>query len=84
MRRCVLCIALLVSGCARNAIFELELSLQPHPNVVRLLGVAWSVDSARVVLIHEYLAGGNLATLLDSGRCREWGMAMSRGWQPNS
>ena len=31
MRRCVLCIALLVSGCARNAIFELELSLPAQP-----------------------------------------------------
>ena len=31
MRRCVLCIVLLVSGCARNAIFELELSLPAQP-----------------------------------------------------
>ena len=67
----------IVEGCLRSTVSaaELELSLQPHPNVARLLGVAWSIDSARVVLIFEYLAGGDLATLLDSGRCREWSMA---------
>ena len=66
----------IVEGCLRSTVSaaELELSLQPHPNVARLLGVAWSIDSARVVLIFEYLAGGDLATLLDSGRCREWCM----------
>ena len=43
---------------------EIELSLVPHANVLRLLGVAWSIESARVCSIFELCTGGTLAEVL--------------------
>ena len=62
--------------CLRSTVAaaELELSLPPHHNIVGLLGVAWSIDSARVVLISEYCAGGSMARALKCGATKEWPM----------
>ncbi len=43
---------------------EVELSLSRHPNVAQLLGLAWSVETAGVMLVMELCPGGNLAQLL--------------------
>jgi len=51
---------------------EIELALPPHPNIARLLGVAWSIDTARLVVISEYCAGGTLAKALTSGETAGW------------
>ena len=48
---------------ARSA--ELELSIGAHENVVRLLGLAWSIDSALVISVMELCGGGTLAEALD-------------------
>ena len=42
---------------------QLELSLRPHPNVVRLLGLAWSIQEASVMLVME-LCDDSLAKAL--------------------
>ena len=43
---------------------ELLLSIRPHPNIVKLLGVAWSIESARMVHVMELCGGGTLAAAL--------------------
>ena len=45
---------------------ELELSIGAHENVVRLLGLAWSIDSALVISVMELCGGGTLAEALDT------------------
>ena len=51
---------------------QLELSLRPHPNIARLLGVAWSVDTARMLLVSEYCPGGAMQQALECGHTRVW------------
>ena len=58
---------------------QLELSLPTHPNVVGLLGVGWSIDAARVMLVAELCAGGSLAHALESGATGEWARARKLG-----
>ena len=51
---------------------EVLLSLKAHPNIVRLLGVAWSVESARVLNVMELCGGGTLGAALErssTGEC---------------
>lgn len=50
---------------------EVELKLAPHPNVVQLYGVAWSVEQARIVHVMENCAGGTLAAALQ-GETAGW------------
>ena len=47
------------------------MGLAPHANVVRLLGVAWSIDAGRVCSVFELCEGGTLADALGT---------LSRGW----
>ena len=52
-----------------------ELSLAPHPNVVRLLG--WSLTPARceVLLVMEHVCGGSLEAHIESGALARWAEA---------
>ena len=43
---------------------ELELSLAPHVNILQLLGVAWSIDAARISSVFELCTGGSLGEAL--------------------
>ena len=50
---------------------RLELGLPPHENVLRLFGVAWSIDSARVTCVFELCLGPSLSEALGS-TTRSW------------
>ena len=43
-----------------------QLELPPHPCLVQLLGVSWSIDSASVLLVMELCAAGSLGAALSS------------------
>ena len=55
---------------------ELQLTLPQHPNVTRMLGIAWCIESARLMTVMELCAGGTLAALLqrsvDAGKQLGW------------
>ena len=55
---------------------ELELSLAPHVNILQLLGVAWSIDAARISSVFELCTGGSLGER--SARPRYDGVLRSR------
>jgi len=51
---------------------EVEIGLGSHANIVAMLGMAWSIDMGRVVVLFEYCAGGTLHSALTSGQSRLW------------
>jgi len=51
---------------------ELEMSLCKHPNIAATLGVAWSVETARVLTVLELCSGGSLDGALYLGVSRAW------------
>jgi len=51
---------------------NLESSLCRHPNVIAMLGVAWSVDTARILIVSELCSSGSLDSALASGDTKSW------------
>ena len=58
---------------------EFELRLPPHRNIVRLLGLAWSIDSARISGVYEVCVGGSFSDALGA-RSRAWTTAQKVGF----
>ena len=60
-----------LNGVKRTA--ELQLSLPTHPNLVTLIGMAWSIEAASVMLVMELCRGGTLgAALQESAKPLHW------------
>jgi len=59
---------------------ELELSLPAHEHTVRLFGIAWSIDTARLLTISEYCSGGSLLTALENKSVARWSAADKLCW----
>ena len=81
-------------GVKRSA--ELQLSLPAHANLIGLIGVAWSIDSASVILVQDLALGSTLGAAL-KGSSLKWasqklpiaaglasGLAFLHGQLPNA
>jgi hypothetical protein len=51
---------------------ELSLTLPEHINVLRLFGIAWSIDLACVVLVMQLVSGGTLGSALTRADPLDW------------